>query len=159
MTTRTRLQIDAPIQPGVGLGGIELHGSVQELSPLLEETFLDRAHEEPWYWMASPWEVRYSLGAVEVGVDVRTGRIFKLSAKEGYQGTLFDEIRVGMLVADALALDPRIAYDEGESLLTVRGCMGVTLDIAAPDPDPRTVPMMPISAISVLESEVLTDPL
>jgi hypothetical protein len=157
MVTRSRLQTDAPIEPGFGLGGIRLGRPIQELRPLLEESFLIRGDEELWYWMSSPWEVRYTLGPVEIGVDVRSGRIFKLTAREGYRGTLFDRIRVGMIVADVMALDQRVAYDEVEALLTVRGCTGITLDVAALDPDLRDVPMLRITAISVLDHEALAD--
>src|SRR5689334_12872051 len=91
----SRLRLDADIVPNQGLGGLRLRVSlaeIQELVPTWEPP------GERSYELVRPFEARYKLanGVIEIGVDVRNGKIFKLIANRGYDGILFGKIRVGM---------------------------------------------------------------
>jgi hypothetical protein len=150
-----RLKLDADIKPNEGLGGIRLRvslGDIQDLIPSWEPA------GQQSYKLVSRFEARYSLmdGAIEVAVDVRNGKIFKLIAGKGYGGTLLGKIKVGMKVSEAISLESRLFYDEGEELITCRGVEGVSLDIPEIDPPPELVPNMEISAISVFAEEAFT---
>jgi hypothetical protein len=148
-----QLQCDAPIVPNQSLGGLQLRKPIVAIEPLLQR-LPERYTRRDWAVVDPPWEIRYLLGCVVVAADVRTGRIFKLIAVDGYEGLLFDKIRVGMRIHDAQKLELRLYYDEDSELLLVRDTPGVALDVPEVDPDPATVPGMPISAISVFVSEL-----
>lgn len=147
------LQCHAPITPNVGLGGLTLRQPITDLDDMIAQV-PGRYTESDWFSLDPPYEVRYEFGCVAVAVDVRTGRIFKLIAQNGYTGTLLEAIRLGMLVADAQRVEPRLFYDEFDGLLRVRECDGVSLDVPEYDADPALVASMPICAISVFASEV-----
>ena len=154
MVATLDLQVNAPILPNEGLGGLKLRIPVTEIQDRLLAAFIASLPKNDWHALAGLFEARYRLGPVEIAIDVRNGKIFRLSAYEGYRGRLFGKISVGMKVSDAIALDPRLYYDEAEELLLVRGCVGVSLDVPEVDPDPAAVPAYPIVAISVYAEEV-----
>ena len=145
------LDLDAPIVPDEGLGGLTLRRPFREVARELAELLGPR---EP----VTPTEARYRLGRgeVELAVDVRNGRVFKLIARHGYGGTLFGAIRVGMTVRDAIRLEPRLDYDEAEGALVCRGVDGLQIDLDDPDPPPDLVPDLTIDAISVFAREIAT---
>jgi hypothetical protein len=150
------VQIDAPIVPNQGLSGIALRARMADLRELLEATYIRNLPRSDWYELASPWEARYRLGPVEIAVDVRNGKVFKVTARSGYVGKLFGKIGVGMPVGEAMKLEPRLYYDEAEEIVLVRGCPGITIDVPEIDPDPALVPSYPIHAISAMAPEAFT---
>jgi len=146
------LQCGAPIVPNVGLGGLTLRRPVTDLDEIIDHV-PGRYTSSDWFLLDPPYEVRYVFGCVAVAVDVRTGHIFKLIAQDGYTGMLLEKIRLGMLVADAQRVEPRLYFDEFDGLLRIRECDGVVLDVPIPDADPVDIPSMPIYAISVFAPE------
>ncbi len=155
-TRQIGIDVDAPILPGEGLGGLHLRIPIAQLQRVLEEQLVAAGGRLDWLSMANLAEAKYRLGPIEIAVDVRNGKVFKLTALSGYRGLLFGQLAVGMPVAHALELDPRLSYDEAEEVLLVRGCNGVTLDVPAIDPNPQAVPAMRIQAISVVAPEAFT---
>ena len=79
-----------------------------------------------------------------------------LSACNGYRGSLFGKIFVGMKVKDALEAEPRLYYDEAEEMILCMGCEGLSLDISEIDPPIDIVSEMTISAINVYAVETRT---
>ncbi len=150
------LTADSPIVPNQGLGGLRLRSSLAEIQGLLDAHYVQQLPDRAWYRLERPFEAVYRVGPVESAADVRNGKIFRLSAFAGYRGKLFGQIEVGMIVRDAMALDPRLYYDEAEELLLFRGAEGVSLDLPEVDPDPADVPNCPIHAISVFAREITT---
>jgi hypothetical protein len=108
--------------------------------------------------MTSAYEARYALdgGIVQIAIDVRNGKVFKLIAGDGYKGKLFGRIAVGMPVAEALAADDRMYYDEAAELLLIRGVDGVALEVPLDDPTSEEAVVSHISAISVFVPEIET---
>ncbi len=149
-----KLNLRGAIVPNVGLGGLRLRVHVSEMDDLVRG--LGVTHPGS-YKLAAPYEARYTFaaGAVEAAVDVRNGRVFKLIAGPGYEGN-FQGLRIGMLVRDAIRLNPSVYYDEAEELLMIRGIEGITLDVPEIDPPPSIVPGMRIAAISVYAVEIDT---
>ncbi len=159
MLNTLSLATDSPIVPDQGLGGLKLRSLLVDIQGLLEAQYIQQLPDLPdraWYRLEKPFEAIYRVGPVEIAVDVRNGKVFRLSAFAGYRGKLFGKIRVGMLVRDALAQDQRLYYDEAEELLLFRGVEGVSLDVPEVDPDPAEVSRFPISAISVFAREITT---
>lgn len=143
-----QLDLDAPITPGRGLAGLEVGIPIVRLSDALLQAELKGGVV---YSLVSLFEATYGLmrGAVEIAVDVRNGKIARLTARSGYQGRLTPGIGIGMLVREAIRLDSRFYYDEGEERVLCRGVPGVSIDVARVDPTPADVPQLPIEVISV----------
>lgn len=152
------LRIDDPIIPGDRLGGFVLRTRVAEIQTLIYRIHWIQQRESKWYDLAKPFDARYRIGPVELCVDIRNGKIFQLNAFEGYIGTLFGSISVGMLVSEAMALERRLYYDEVEERLQVQEVSGVSLEVPEVDPDPQLVPSLPIRAISVFAEEAFNAP-
>jgi hypothetical protein len=138
------------------LGGLRVRVPFADVQPLLLDHYIEVFGSLDWLEMTHFAEATYRLGPISVAVDVRNGKIFKLTALSGYRGRLFGKLAVDMPVARAMELEPRLYYDEAEELLRIKGCDGVSLDVPADDPDPRDVPAHRISAISVVAPEAFT---
>jgi hypothetical protein len=70
--------------------------------------------------------------AVEIGVDLRDGRVFALRALSGYEGMLFEAVRTGMSGREAREAEPRLRYAEDEGGFVVPGVAGVFI-LLGPD--------------------------
>ena len=112
--------VAAPILPNVGLGGLVLRTRLVDIADQVMRIEYFRRPELAV--LVPPFEVRYTFGngEIEVGVDARNGKIFKLIACAGYQGLLFDKIRVGMPVREAYDLAPGLYYNEAEEGIFAR---------------------------------------
>ncbi len=147
--------IYADILPGHSLGGVMVRTPVIELQDMI----MDQVRASPdAYSLEGVFEARYRLadGAIEIAADVRNGKVFKICANAGYQGTLLGTLRVGMTVRDAMLAEPRLYYSEPEEMLLIEGIDGVSLDVQEIDPIPDEVPSMPIWSICVHIPELLS---
>jgi hypothetical protein len=149
------LDIYAPIIPNASLGGFQLRVPVRSIQELLDGLGVIK---EGSFQLVAPFEARYQLaeGAVEMAVDVRNGKIFKLIANAGYKGTLFGRIMVGMRVKEAIGIEPRLYYDQAEQFIYCEGVSGLAIDVPVIDPFPREVPDLIISSIAVYAREIAT---
>jgi len=150
-----QIQLDGEIVPNVGLGGLRLRSKLFDIQDLI---YAWASPDKPSYELISPFEARYRLGAgaVGIGVDVRNGKVFKLSAYPRYKGKLFGKIDVGMNIRDAITVEPSLYYDEADGLIRCLGVKGLAIDLSADDPPPELVPTLKIAAISVFAEEVNT---
>ncbi|MBO1348467.1 MAG: hypothetical protein EBE86_014235 [Hormoscilla sp. GUM202] len=150
-----KIALDAAIIPNQSLGGLHLGSKISQFQDLVVGLGIWQAGS---FELVSPFEARYRLGKgeLEISVDVRNGKIFKLTACQGYQGKLFGKIAVGMGVAEAMKVEPRLHYDEAEELILCAGFPGVAIDVQEIDPQPALVPKMPIASISVYAKETQT---
>ena len=148
-----KLDLDADIFPNEGLGGLKLRVNVSRLERIEGFPF-----KQDSYYLVSPFEARYRLGegAIEAAVDIRSGKVFKLSAMSGYSGKLFGKIFVGMPIKEAMKIEPGFFYDEAEEVIVCKGVPGLTIDIPEIDPPVEKVPHMSIYAISVFVENILT---
>lgn len=151
------LHLGADILPNQGLGGLTLRSNIRDFENLLSGLGV---WQEGSFKLVSPFEARYTFGngAIEVAVDVRNGKVFKLTAYAGYQGRLFNKITVGMSVQHAMKLEPRLFYDEAEEVIFCKDVQGLVIDIPEIDPPPNLVQKMTIYAISVYAEEIMTGP-
>ena len=150
-----QVDLEAPIVPDEGLGGLLLRRPLTDYWHLLP---LPHGSKRAENFLASEIEARYRVasGAIDICVDVRNGRVFKLLARPGYRGVLFGRITVGMSVAEAMRLDARLHYDEREECILCRGVRGLSLDVPEIDPPPHLVPGMSVASINVYVHEVDT---
>jgi hypothetical protein len=147
------LSIKSPIVPDKGLGGIELRTRLIDI----QELFVGLGDRLPGSTcLVNTFEARYRFGSgeIEVGVDVRNGKVFKLTAGDGYEGMLLGRVFVGMKAGDAMELLPDLFYSEAEEGLLLRGRPGVFIEVADNDPPPALVPSLRIATISVYIHEL-----
>ena len=103
-----KLDINAPIIPFEGLGGISLYSTREELKELLN----------------SKTSVKHTIfdGTIEyqIGNDVllffslANDRLFKISALENYKGKLFKKIKIGTTEEELIAIEPSFKYNNFE---------------------------------------------
>ena len=107
--------------------------------------------------LVSPYVAVFNIKSdfVNLHVDIRNGKIQKISAIEGYEGS-FNNIRTGMTFMDAVKIDDRIYYDEIEYCAFVNGVDGISFGFAEIDPDPQTIQSLKINEIFVFAIESLT---
>lgn len=150
------MDISADILPDISLGGFKLRSSLGDIQEELEELYRQSMVVFQHYRL---FEVTYRLsaGAISIAVDIRNGKIHRLSAGQGYQGTLFEAIKVGMPVGTALGIEPRLYYDDAEEMVFCRGVPGVSIEV------PNTIAYagkaltdLPIDSISVFVRELDT---
>jgi hypothetical protein len=146
---------DGSIIPGQELGGVAVGTPFVRLANTLTEARVKNSVE---YSMSTLFEASYYMRDfnVEIVVDVRNGKISRLTAREGYVGTLSNGVGVGTQVREAIRMEPRFYYDEAEELILCRGVPGIALELAAIDPYPDAVLEMPVHAISVYAAEIET---
>jgi len=142
----------APIVPGVSLGGFRLGEHIANHTKLILKTWKD---DQRYMRVINPMEVRYTFpGSVAVGVDLLTGRIFKLSARDAYHGSLLGKITVGMPCKQAKENVPKLYFDETHSLLRIPDEEGVCLEVAEEDPLEETVWNSKIDSITIIETTI-----
>jgi hypothetical protein len=148
------IDIEAPIIPKQSLGGFKLRTHIEELEDII---FGLGVWKEGSCKLMPPFEARYTFGKgeVEIAVDVRNGKIFRISAHTGYKGKLFNQIGIGMPVREVFELEPKLYYDEPEEMILHHDILGISLDIFDIDPPPALVPNMNIDAISVYDVEAI----
>ncbi|WOO38217.1 hypothetical protein R2R35_06865 [Anaerocolumna sp. AGMB13020] len=104
------INLDAPIIPWIGMGGIKLYSHISELKSLLES-------EKVEYFLYDKFLVRYEIkGKIYLFFNLINGKLFKITTLKEYRGLLFDEIYVGQKTEDMLNVDTSFEYDEFEEV-------------------------------------------
>lgn len=104
------INLEAPIIPWVGMGGIKLYSHISELKSLIEE-------EKAEYFMYDKFLVRYEIkGKIYLFFNLLNGKLFKITTLDEYKGLLFNKIFVGQNVEDLLTYDASFEYDEFEEV-------------------------------------------
>lgn len=104
------INLEAPIIPWIGMGGIKLYSHISELKSLLER-------EKVECFLYDKFLVRYEIkGKIYLFFNLINGKLFKITTLEEYKGLLFDEIYVGQKTEDMLRVDTSFEYDEFEEI-------------------------------------------
>jgi hypothetical protein len=138
---------EAPIVPGVRLGGFELGRNIREYEDTTVPHFIRGKLK---LRLPQPFRACYTFGdwGIEIRVDVTDGKIVQIAALKGYRGTLLGEIRVGMPAGDAIRLAPSLYWDGLEARIYSQAERGVFLDIGGSVPE-SIVSEMTIESIVV----------
>ncbi len=149
------ISLAASIGQNKGLRGLTLRARLAGVQVLFLGLDL---YEKGECRLFAPFEACYRLGdgEIEVAVDVRNGKVFRLIAGPGYQGLLCGKIGVGMSAGESMRREPSLRYDESEEAIVYDDCPGVLLDLPEVDPLPEAVPALAISAISVYAPEAFS---
>ncbi len=155
MANSLTIQLDAAIIPNQTLGGIALRSHIS----ILKDHLAGLGSWSPAsFELVTPFEAKYTLGngTIELYVDIRNGKIFKLAARKGYQGKFCGKIHVGMMIKQAMALEPKLYYDESEEVILCKDVVGLAMEVPEIDPSPEAVPDMNIETIVVYVAEIDT---
>lgn len=155
MASSSAIRLDADIIPNQTLGGITLRSNISDLKDRLAGL---GAWKPGSFELVTPFEAKYKLGKgeVELYVDIRNGKIFKLAAGKGYRGKFCGNIFVGMIVRQAMAIEPRLYYDDSNEMILCKDVAGLAMEVPESDPLPETVPDMNIESIVVYATEIDT---
>ena len=105
------VDINAPIIPWDGMGGIKLYSTIKELREILEndEDVSVVVYHNIW--------AKYTIkGIMELFFHLGNGKLFKIVTLEGYKGKLFDKIGVKTLEHQLLEIEPSFIYDDFEEV-------------------------------------------
>ncbi|AIQ62599.1 hypothetical protein PSTEL_05255 [Paenibacillus stellifer] len=104
------VNLDAPILPWVGMGGINLYSHISDSYPLL-------ASEGVKAYLLGKFLIRYEINdSVDLWFNLINGKLFKITALSKYVGTLFGKIRIGMHINEVLSIEPSFEYDDFEEV-------------------------------------------
>lgn len=156
MRSVSDFDLDAPIIANHGLGGVVVRRPILDYQELIGSYQAAQLQKPVWYSLAYPFEARYVFGAIEIAVDVRNGKVFKVTAHAGYRGLLLGKLAVGMPIPEAMRRENRLYLDEAEGLLLIRGVEGVAIDVSFDDPLPSEIMDESIWAITVNAQEALS---
>ena len=103
------IDITAPIIPYVGLGGIRLYSTLEDLADILQYDAAPLILHGEW--------IRYDIhDCIELFFHLRNRKLFRITTLGKYEGKLFDGISVGSTEDDMLRIEPSFVYDEFEEV-------------------------------------------
>lgn len=100
--------LETPILPGVGLGGLQLGQPYSMWKRWVEESWSDGEGIE---------HALLAEGRIQVVADVSSDRIIGVLALAGYQGKLLDAVHPGMTFGQALEHLPLLLFNDFEASL------------------------------------------
>lgn len=129
----TRFDICAPIEPGIGLGGVKLRTHISELFDTVRNLSVADSstgpHPRGKAYLQSAYHVAYEFPeGISLFFNLVNGKLYKLAAGENYQGSLFEILRVGMPFEEASSLEPRLEFDDLEEVFVIQGVGGVAIE-------------------------------
>lgn len=137
-----RIDINAPIIPFEGLGGIKLYSTKNELKEIL--AFDDIISKDLWDGIATEYNIQNNISLQFLS---QNNKLFKIVALPQYQGKVFGKIGIGMTEEELLEAEPSFVYDDFEEVWV--SDKGIFIEM-----DPETNKVMWISVyIPELETE------
>ena len=104
------IDVNAPIIPFEGLGGIKLYSTQEELKDIL---FLPNVISRIYFERT----IRYEIpDTALLFFDIEKNKLFKVTATGKYQGKVFDKIKIGMTEEELLEAEPSFVYDDFEEV-------------------------------------------
>lgn len=93
---------------------------------------------------------------LEIYVDKRNEKIYKIAVLKGFSGAFEEKIRLGMTIPDACEKDPRLYFKESESIMLFKGIEGICIDLGVDDPWPDELDDLCVDSIIVFATEAFT---
>ncbi|OGO78978.1 MAG: hypothetical protein A2Y23_14625 [Clostridiales bacterium GWB2_37_7] len=104
------IDLNAPIIPWEGIGGISLYSHIEQLNDIIQRT-----NKAPL--QLGKYLIRYEIeDEVDLWFNVVNGKLFKITASKNYKGKLFDRIYVGMHIDKVIEFEPSFVYDDFEEV-------------------------------------------
>lgn len=124
-----KINENAPIIPGVGLGELQLNSHISQYKDLIMSfSWLDsKTLEDKSIDMLSAFFVSYECKDIlRLIFDIMTGKLQRIIALQNYKGTFLNELFTGRAIGDIKKLN--IIYDEDEELYYINGVDGITFE-------------------------------
>lgn len=103
------IDINAPIIPYGGLGGIRLYSTIEDLADILQYDANPSILHGEW--------IKYDIhDCIELFFHLRNRKLFRITTLDKYKGELFGGISVGSTEDDILTIEPSFVYDEFEEV-------------------------------------------
>ena len=103
------IDINAPIIPFVGMGGLNLYSTINDLSNILSQEGVIMKDMHPW--------IRYQIGDVMYLFFLKKNKkLFRLTTLDGYKGKLWDKIGTDTVEKTLLSLDDSFAWDDWDEI-------------------------------------------
>ena len=104
------IDINAPIVPYQGLGGIKLYSTKDELKDILSLPDVSSR-------ILFNTRIQYDIqNKVSLTFLLANNKLFKVIALPQYQGKVFDQIKIGMTEEELLEAEPSFVYDDFEEV-------------------------------------------
>lgn len=117
----------APIVPFVGMGGLRLDSTKEEVEEILGEKL--KNPEMHFDGTRSRYAVQ---DVMLLFFEEKTGRLIMIYTQEGYKGKLFGKIGTDSTVEELMRLDPSFVLDEFDELYISKE-KGVAVDAVSPE--------------------------
>ena len=100
--------INAPIIPYEGMGGIKLYSTIRELKDILtgEDVIEEVQH--------NIWAVYDVQDCIYLFFNLVNGKLFRITTLAGYKGMLWDKIGVGTKAEEFIKIEPSFKCDDFE---------------------------------------------
>lgn len=106
----TKIDLKAPIVPYLGLGGIQLYSTFDDLKELLKGENVRKRN-------LTRNSVRYDIGdSVMLFFLLKNKKLFKITTNQEYQGKLFGLISTKTKEDEIARLEPSFSYDDFEEV-------------------------------------------
>ena len=122
------IDINAPIIPYEGLGGIKLYSTIRDFKEIIkdkdgfisEDEVIAEVQHNDW--------IRYEIkGIMYLFFHLCNGKLFKITTLRGYKGKLFGSISVDSTEEEFLKIEPTFVYDDFEEVFeTPKGAFIMT---------------------------------
>lgn len=104
------IDINAPIIPYEGMGGIKLYSTIKDLKEILSSDSVKATV------INNLW-IRYEIADyLYLFFSLLNGKLFKITTLRGYRGLLWDKINVGMKAEEFIKIEPSFRYDDFEEI-------------------------------------------
>lgn len=135
MDTRITVDKNAPIVPGISLGGINLRITLKDCYDLVKSfSWIDKkTYRNASVSLYSDFHIGYELQDTLVLVfHAMNGKLMKIIAKKNYNGA-YKSVTVGMSISKARQIVKEFEYDEDEEYYYIKGVKGIVFDADACD--------------------------
>ena len=104
------IDINAPIIPYEGMGGIKLYSTIKDLKEtLIGDNVKATVLNNLW--------IRYEISDyLYLFFSLLNGKLFKITTLSGYKGLLWGKIKVGMKAEEFIKIEPSFRYDDFEEV-------------------------------------------
>lgn len=104
------IDINAPIIPYEGMGGIKLYSTIKDLKEILSSDNVKATV------LNNLW-IRYEIpDCLYLFFSLLNGKLFKITTLSGYRGLLWNKINVGMKAEEFIKIEPSFRYDDFEEV-------------------------------------------
>lgn len=104
------IDLNAPILPWEGLGGIKLYSHISKFYTLLNQ-------EKVTTSLLGKYLVKYEISdKLDLWFNIVNGKLFKITTLKSYTGKLSNGIKLGMHIDKVLKIDSSFEYDDFEEV-------------------------------------------